>query len=198
MNVRIFALLAFCGLVGGACSGDTTTAKPSAIRCSPAQFLCDGACTDIYRDRDHCGGCGQACRPSQICQGGGCRTPPLDCRQGETACDYCTDVRVDSNNCGQCGNGCDPPTTCINGRCVITCLNSTFCPASDGGRPYCALTFSDNDNCGACGRSCAFSGSGGTCCVGVCSDVASDSNNCGTCGHVCNGGTSCQAGKCSP
>lgn len=65
---------------------------------------CDGVCTDITTDTNHCGGCGAACEGG--CQGGKCAPKWYECiveNDGFSACDqYCASVAevCVENGCG--------------------------------------------------------------------------------------------------
>jgi hypothetical protein len=59
---------AFAGL---APPGSTCNAE----RCCTAASVCDGECRDLNNDEAHCGDCGSACAPGQLCAGGSCIVP---------------------------------------------------------------------------------------------------------------------------
>lgn len=120
--------------------------------------------TDLLRDSDNCGACGNECgdyKPVHMisrCFDGACElscyNKPEDLgSEDRRNCnglvdDGCeVDVLQDANNCGACGNACGDGVTCIEGRCG--------CPP------------------------------GLTECYGECIDATSDDNNCGACGNLC-------------
>ena len=64
---------------------------------------CDGICTDVRSNPQHCGSCGHACPSGQICSNGACVCPP-----GLTNCNgTCVTCPVG----GQCQNG---SCICVN------------------------------------------------------------------------------------
>lgn len=95
-----------------------TTPTPSCISSDhTAGVECDGSCTNLVTDNDHCGSCDVSCGPMQVCMG---QCYPVICSPPAMACDHaCVDVTTDPANCGGCGNACpaDKPT-CNIGTCV--------------------------------------------------------------------------------
>jgi hypothetical protein len=66
------------------------------LSCGGGLQNCGGVCRDLSSDRAHCGACGRACGPGQICAGGACS---LSCPPGQVACGTeCVDGT--SNSCG--------------------------------------------------------------------------------------------------
>jgi hypothetical protein len=57
-------------------------------------------CSDLSKDRNNCGGCGNVCPNSQFCCGG-----------------RCVDPSSDPNNCGSCWNVCPGNASCNGGIC---------------------------------------------------------------------------------
>ncbi len=55
----------------------------------PANFCCEGSCTDLTQDANNCGACGERCFTGQACCNG-----------------TCIDILSDSTNCGACGISC--------------------------------------------------------------------------------------------
>lgn len=73
-------------------------------------------CIDQMRDRNHCGGCGQACDDGMICAEGQCLDP---CEAKETLCGAsCVDLQDDLQHCGSCGHRCGPGSSCDAGVCT--------------------------------------------------------------------------------
>jgi len=125
--------------------------------------------TDLQRDPNHCGACGNKCieyKPLHMtsrCIDGACALEckasanprdPADWRNcNGLVDDGCeVDVLTDVNNCGLCGNACAADTSCIDGKCG--------CPADrkpcrfGPGLWTCVDTMNDDNNCGGCGNVC--------------------------------------------
>ena len=204
--------------IGGTCSCAGTPCTEGTQECCSAsgtQFCIDTQ--DYLTNASHCGGCGKACVPNEVCVGGTCRchSSTTPCAAGKTCCadgscqascecgntpdcaftccsgapDTCVDLTQDLDNCGGCGVACqDPQHTCVGGACI--------CPAGlfncEGGT-VCVDVRSSTTHCGTCGNSC---GAGEVCCGGNCIDTDTDKANCGGCGSVCNG-DSCNNGQCA-
>jgi hypothetical protein len=120
--------------------------------------------TDLLRDNEHCGACGNKClvyKPIHMtsrCVDGACELEclsepdifnPVDWRNCNGLVDDGCEINVlsDAKNCGACGNACADGVACIEGKCG--------CPP------------------------------GKIACHGRCTDPQSDDNNCGGCGNVC-------------
>ena len=83
--------------------------------CGLGEIACNGACVDPLLDHDHCGGCGVACGPTQVCAGGACADT---CAAPRTACGgLCVDATSDPDHCGTCGVPC-ASGICLDGSCV--------------------------------------------------------------------------------
>lgn len=190
---------------GGSCRhpcspGSHPDSLPCECACDDGYIQCDNECVLIDRNTSHCGGCGKACGPGELCcQGtcipcendGCCGQCGLDCRaSGQICCVVngqltCVEQNTD-DRCGSCGNNCrEQGKVCVQ-------------PAPGGNR-YCRCP--DNaPPCGPNGDCCK-----GKCCNGVCFTadmLKTDSKNCGDCGVVCDAGLglTCQSGicKCRP
>jgi hypothetical protein len=46
--------------------------------CPSNQQRCSGTCTDVSKDQQNCGSCGNACTGSKTCMAGMCTTPPVN------------------------------------------------------------------------------------------------------------------------
>jgi hypothetical protein len=131
------------------------------VCCDVGRSNCSGACRDLLRDKNHCGGCGRRCEDHQRCVGGAC------CADGSDVCDgACTDLETSTTHCGACGHRCGTGERCMDGVCCpagrILCMGECVDPETDrrhcgGCREECA----SRDTCesGAC--VCDSSGSGG-------------------------------------
>lgn len=63
--------------------------------CPPHRSLCFGFCEDLATSTAHCGRCGNACAPNQVCHQGTCQAPGIVCGFGR----------------------CAPGQSCVNNRC---------------------------------------------------------------------------------
>ncbi|MGK3995620.1 MXAN_6577-like cysteine-rich protein [Sorangium sp. So ce1024] len=166
-----------------ACSSEGSPPS-SAPLCDPPYSDCGGVCVALPSDRDHCGACGRACAPDELCVASACKERETDTGeagggQGEDdgegggdpegcgedrhmqRCDgVCVDTRTDPNHCGRCGAQCDPGRACAGSLCRRTCLE------------------------------------GFTECDGACVDLRADPQHCGACGNACDLGRPCEAGAC--
>ncbi|MEZ4302193.1 MAG: DNRLRE domain-containing protein, partial [Polyangiaceae bacterium] len=180
---------------------------------------CDGdpqtGCeTDLLASAAHCGGCGQACSPSNAagacvvgaCEVGSCDPGYADCNGGtDDGCEAHLDA--DPANCGACG------TTCVNANGLAACSAGQCAPSCSAGwgdcdgnpQNGCETTLTTLASCGACGQSCAPANANATCALGACeivscspafADCDGDPSNgceaplnaassCGACGNVC-------------
>src|SRR5690606_40732022 len=82
--------------------------EPSS-NCAAGALECDGQCVDPKTNRDHCGGCGNACEEGRVCEEGLCACP-----QGSIECEgACVDPQTDPAHCGACGNACEEKHACV-------------------------------------------------------------------------------------
>ena len=97
---------------GGAGSGGAGGEAPS---CVDGETLCGDACAATDSDVAHCGACGNACAPGEVCSEGSCA---IACPAGQTVCgDACVDLDADRAHCGACDSACDDPcATCDGSR----------------------------------------------------------------------------------
>lgn len=140
-----------------ACSGDTSRicGSDGSFSCCPGgKPCCNGYCTDLASDFDHCGACGNPCPYPGPYEDGACVDGQCFywCVEGAADCGdgICTDLLYDPDNCGACGNVCGGAMPlCFEGACR-TCeeLGGTYC---DG---ECINLLNDPYNCGACGHVC--------------------------------------------
>jgi hypothetical protein len=169
--------------------------------CPGLQKLCGAnTCTDVVKDVNNCGTCGNKCKAGQFCAAGmcsdACVMPNVLCGQ------FCVDLNTDHENCGKCGMGCAADQECKNKGCLKKCpLGLTVCD------PDCVDVTSDILHCGDCNTACGMNQvcTGSLCCAtgqiacnGACTSTDSDANNCGSCGFACGGNTPyCIKGVCS-
>lgn len=152
----------------------------------------DGCESNVLRDRNNCGQCGNQCPEGLSCENGACacsypevvQNGACVCGYGTVLCDgYCTDVSIDNWNCGSCGIVCPyvdmpcdpkdlPPYTsysCAGGQC-----GQFGC--SDYRRKDCngdlSLGCDSSDGCEV--------------------DISTDPENCGACGNKCAPGQYCR------
>lgn len=99
-----------------------------------------------------------------------------------------------------CPGGCPGGASCQQGQCVCDEPGLFLC----GG--LCIDLQTSPANCGGCGVVCQAGDvcTGGECgcaaenfCGGVCVDTKKDGNNCGGCGVACGAGAKCEEGECS-
>ena len=166
--------------------------------------------TDLKKDRENCGQCGQVCPPGAVCINGRCTCPSY---RSKTFSD---------GSCRECAANRDCPTgkQCIEGFCEDACSTSRPC---QGGRicqngvcvcrqgltdcnGVCRGLLSDPGNCGACGRRC---GQGQLCVVSTCQcppgktlcgteciNTSNNTSHCGGCNRACQTGQTCTNGVC--
>jgi len=197
--IRVFVLvIAAITALGLAACGDDSTGGG----CTDGLSDCDGTCVNLQIDRAHCGICGTACNPGEVCAEGTCS---LSCQAGLTDCNgTCVDINTDRANCGVCATACNPGEVCSAGTCALSCQTGlTDCNAT------CVDTNTDRANCGVCATACNPGEvcSAGNCalscqtglteCNGTCVDTNTDRANCGVCATVCNPGEVCANGTCA-
>jgi hypothetical protein len=152
-----------------------------AMKCqNPDAQCCNGEpCVDTTANASHCGGCGKACRPREVCSDSSCTCMVAGkgqaCALSETCCsDGCHETMSDVLNCGGCNLACKMGEACAMGKCACgdggkSCHGSEIC---------CAANAGDAGN------------------PAVCADLQSDPKNCGKCGHQCAAGKACNNGLC--
>jgi hypothetical protein len=75
--------------------------------------VCDGACTDLQSDANHCGSCTTKCMGGLPCTNGQCACP-----EGETVCaGKCLSTDSTAEHCGGCGMPCPVGESCLAGKC---------------------------------------------------------------------------------
>ncbi len=149
----------------GGGSGGGTDGGPAELSCCFGAVACNGACTNLKNDANHCGVCGRSCAANEVCSAGSCAA----CPASRTQCtDQCADLRSDPFNCGACGKVCAGSQSCVAGSCGA--CDGTVCANS------CVELSTDAANCGACGHACAAD----QCC------------NAGSCSSTGPAGTACR------
>lgn len=82
--------------------------------CSATEEYCDGQCTDVLSNTDHCGSCGFGCSDGASCVNGICK-----CASGDIRCDgRCIDPTSNDDHCFECGQACPDGEMCENSVCV--------------------------------------------------------------------------------
>jgi Stigma-specific protein, Stig1 len=115
--------------------------------CPTGEVDCGGTCVSLLSDRHHCGACGVACGPLEVCSAGD-RT----CAPGIDVCGgQCIDLARDPDHCGTCATACAPEELCHStSGCVASCpAGTTACNRA------CVALDSDPFHCGACGNICS-------------------------------------------
>ena len=201
----------------GTCVPTDCEADWGDCNASPA----DGCEIQLNSSRDHCGGCGLACGPEQVCSAGVCA---VECAPGETNCDgNCVDTDSNPMHCGGCFQACDLPQVaehgCEQGDCAIVSCESGWADCNGQAADGCEVdTDTDPDNCGACGMVCDLEHAesadcqAGLCQVASCAagwadcdgradngcevDTTGDPDHCGACGNACAADELCVAAEC--
>ncbi len=186
-----------------ACVTPTPPEPDARPRCPSGESRCGAACVDTAVDTKHCGACGNACDPGEVCGNGGCKTK---CSDGKTNCGGgCVDTLINAKHCGACGTVCPANKACVDGNCQCP-TGFSFCNGT------CIDTRADKANCGGCGTTCPTKERcvASACTVtppcgpserqcgdaGTCRDIQTDNNHCGGCGVSCGADKVCVNGGC--
>jgi uncharacterized protein YkwD len=98
---------------GGTTEPDTGSDE-SPEDCNTRQRFCDGSCTNVLSNPDHCGGCGSSCSNGADCVQGICQ-----CAEGHIKCNgTCVDPTSNDDHCFECGNACSEGMTCRKSVCI--------------------------------------------------------------------------------
>jgi hypothetical protein len=189
------------------CDDPDCAAEPAcAVPCGDGRVACVADCVDLATSPAHCGRCGHACAPAELCSGGACAAlaecPPGGCPLG-SICDLATNRCI--AGCTADG-GCPSVQICQARACVTGCRSDAACGA---GRicesMSCRLGCRADVECGAgricdalsCRAGCRDHGACGTdeicdlaalrCVAGCLDDSACDA------GEICEGST-CRRG----
>lgn len=174
--------------------GSVPFARISAgvLACAVGETNCGGVCADLQNSVVHCGQCGQACAPGQLCVEGSC-----------TECTEQTWYRDnDGDGYGQCGDSIQACTA----SGAYTALVCGDCDDNDLAINPGATEICDDGIDNSCNGlidcedpACPGGGSGGLdFCDGICRDLSSDHSHCGACFIDCGGpDTQCAAFFCA-
>lgn len=131
----VLGILAACGIDPPSVDSPDASVTPDAsvpAQCDGAGVaLCGGACVFTQSNPLHCGGCGQACGSSEVCERGTCTTV---CRINGEQVSF--GARNPSNPCEQCepsasatawtqrvdGSSCGSGQVCSAGACSAKCF----------------------------------------------------------------------------
>jgi hypothetical protein len=117
-----------CDLEAGACTRpiEVPPAPDAGAGDGDLCTPCGARCVNLQIDPGHCGACGIACAPGEVCAGGVCARDPacgpdeLSCCPGDLwLCDgECVNLQIDARHCGACGRTC--ATRCSANVCSPT------------------------------------------------------------------------------
>ncbi len=190
--------------VGNGPDAGSSPVNPGS-QCLAPKTECNGVCTDVTADKNHCGTCQTKCTGNggfpATCYQSSCVS---SCPAGTTPCNgTCVDLLNDPNSCGSCGNSCGANGSCINGTCSCG-LGADKCNTNS-----CFDLMTSTRHCGNCATSC---NNGATCqqgqcgcpagsasCNGSCAFISADPNRCGPgCGATqqCADAQACVSGSC--
>jgi hypothetical protein len=164
------------------CTIDPNAPTPcSVVCCSTGLTDCNGVCSNLSNDGNHCGSCSNVCGPSSSCVGGVCQSvacsTPADCPPTGNEClvpacnaNVCgtTPVATGTVTSSQTSGDCRQ-NQCDGAGNVVSVIDNTDVPADDG-------------------NPCT----GETCTAGVPAHPALPANTpCGVNGGVCDGAGTC-------
>jgi hypothetical protein len=157
---------AYCCPEGRVCCGGDTCCREGHTCCNgaccgtdnPYTTCCDGMCMNTEQAQAHCGACGNACGPDEICIFGNCVCENPDCGDDdecplptELCSGQCVNTQSDPTNCGQCGEICREGQSCTDGKCEPEgweCCGTAGCHYTTGPNAV------NHWHCGGCNRKC--------------------------------------------
>ena len=92
-------------------TGGDAAIPTGPLQCGATEAFCQGACLDITRNTQHCGGCGIVC-DSGTCDGGACTGEASEPAEEEP------DQQLTCTVGEPCGNACMGGQTCVSGACA--------------------------------------------------------------------------------
>ncbi|MBK9262557.1 MAG: hypothetical protein IPM54_22475 [Polyangiaceae bacterium] len=155
-----------CGACGRVCSGTNTASRScTGTTCTSTCDLGFANCTmpmpgtnddgcelNVQTNGFNCGGCGNDCSGSLVCNAGALMQKQCGC-SNNPSCGSGGSCSANRCSCGgtQCGIG----ENCVGGTCSCnggaSCGASMLCCQNPAG---CVDPYTDAANCGACGRAC--------------------------------------------
>jgi hypothetical protein len=130
-----------------------STESASFQGCASSQAICDETCTDLTRDVENCGTCGNACGTSQTCSAGKC--------SGGTTSSTCTTCRSNatSGSCASYNTTCNANNDCYYlAQCASSCTTASCVTACETQYPAGKATYASLKSCltSYCSGSCGF------------------------------------------
>jgi len=123
-----------------------------ACTCAPGYTQCGNACVVTDNDPNHCGACGNACAPGDVCMNGNCAQ---DCGGLDQCGQSCVDFKNDPQNCGECGKQCKADQICVDGGCEDFFVpNCNSCPCNECQGDFDQCCFNDFVGHTVCAKEC--------------------------------------------
>lgn len=158
---RTAGMQSFCipGCDDDARCGPPPDGGAASLRC------CEGACTRVDSNKDHCGACRKRCSAAHAsvscangeCMLGACNPGWGDCN-GLSADDCETNLASNVDHCGACNMACklaNAAAGCAHGCYVVAC-SAGWADCNGVAKDGCETDiFNDSSNCGRCGTRCA-------------------------------------------
>jgi len=213
----------YCG--GDDCDDARPEVNPDQPEaCDTLDNDCDGDTDegfDLGSDPLHCGACGLACLPGQVCSQGDCAAA---CAAGLEDCGgACVDTQTHLAHCGGCGLPCAVPhaaNVCLAGSCLVAGCEPGWDDCNGLPADGCEADLrTDPLHCSSCDRSCDNYPQGvpecrnGQCLLRACLEgygncnqsqvdgcetaLESNPSHCGACGNACDLSTFCYQNACT-